>query len=200
VVTHETWSFPKLTLSLPDWIPTALPEQGQRFVSDESKMMVAIKLSRLNCELGTGGPFGAAIFNRKTGKLVAPGVNLVQSLGISGAHAEMVAIALAQKKIGSHDLGSNMHTVYELFSSTEPCSMCMGCITWSGITRLVCGASDADARAIGFDEGVKAIDWIEQFKQRGISVDVGICRDEAVSVLNKYKAQGGLIYNGRVLI
>jgi tRNA(Arg) A34 adenosine deaminase TadA len=198
--THEIWSFPELTISLPDWITTALPEQGKPFVSDESKMMVAITLSRLNCEFGTGGPFGAAIFNRETGTLVAPGVNLVQSLGLSGAHAEMVAIALAQKKIGSYDLGSKLKTEYELFSSTEPCAMCMGCITWSGITRLVCGASDADARSIGFDEGVKASDWIEQFKQRGILVDIGICREEAVSVLHKYKAEGGFIYNGRTLV
>lgn len=197
---REDWSFPELKLALPEWLRNALPEQDQRFVSDESKMMLAIKLSRLNCEFGTGGPFGAAIFNSKTGILVAPGINLVQSSGISAAHAEMVAIALGQKTIGSLNLGRNCHNDYELFSSTEPCAMCMGCITWSGIKRLACGASDADARAIGFDEGVKALDWIDQFNQRGITVDLEICRNEAVSVLRKYKTQGGLIYNGSVLI
>ena len=200
MTSRQSWTFPELKMSLPQWISNALPERGHQFDSDESKMMLAITLSKLNCEYGTGGPFGAAIFNAKTGTLVAPGVNLVQSLGISGAHAEMVSIALAQKTLGFLDLGSDPNTSYELFSSTEPCAMCMGCITWSGITRLVCGANDADARAIGFDEGVKALNWIEQYKQRGISVDLGICQEKAASVLSKYKEHGGLIYNGRASI
>ena len=195
--TPEPWTFPSISLSLPAWIIHELPDLGYRFASDESKMQMVIKLSRLNASMGTGGPFGAAVFNALTGQLVAPGVNLVQQLGLSAAHAEMVAISIAQRQLGLLDLGTDPRICYELFSSTEPCSMCMGNIQWSGIRRLVCGANDADARAIGFDEGVKAPDWVEQFSRRGIVVQQGVCRAQAVSILNAYKAQGGLIYNGR---
>ena len=58
-------------------------------------MRLAIELSRLNIQHGTGGPFGAAIFERETGRLLAPGVNLVTSLDCSVFHAEMVAIMVA---------------------------------------------------------------------------------------------------------
>jgi tRNA(Arg) A34 adenosine deaminase TadA len=194
----EPWTFPPISFFLPEWVEQSLPDPSHQFSDDEEKMMLAIALSRMNIDHGSGGPFGAAVFVATTGTLVAPGVNLVQRLGWSGAHAEMVAIAIAQLSLGQLDLGSDQHTVYELFTSTEPCSMCMGCITWSGIGRLVCGASDMDARAIGFDEGIKANDWVEQFQRRGIDVRQNVCRDEAASVLNTYKAQGGLIYNGRV--
>ena len=194
---NHTWIFPSITLAWPTWISHEMPDPGDQFESDEDKMQYVIKLSSLNSSMGTGGPFGAAVFNAQTGQLVAPGVNLVQQLGLSAAHAEMIAISMAQRQLGLLDLGTDPRVCYELFSSTEPCSMCMGNVQWSGIRRLVCGANDADARAIGFDEGVKAPDWVEQFKRRGIVVQQGVCRAEAVAVLNAYKAQGGLIYNGR---
>jgi tRNA(Arg) A34 adenosine deaminase TadA len=192
-----SWQLPSIAFSLPDWVCRSLPEPGHCFVSDEEKMGLAIELSRLNVLHATGGPFGAVIFEATSGRLVAPGVNLVQYLGWAGAHAEMVAIAIADKRLGKFDLGDNPEIGYELFSSTEPCSMCMGCVTWSGLRRLVCGASDQDARAIGFDEGVKANDWVAQLRSRGIAVQQNVCREQAVSVLNAYKDQGGLIYNGR---
>ncbi len=194
----EAWLFPSIAFSLPEWVSRSLPEPSHRFRTDEEKMMLVIALSRLNVEQGSGGPFGAAIFEAKTGYLVAPGVNLVQQLGWAGAHAEMVAIAIAEKTLGQLDLGANREISYELFSSTEPCCMCMGCVTWSGIRRLVCGANDQDAREIGFDEGVKADDWVAQFRDRGIDVQRNVCREQAASILHAYKEQGGLIYNGRV--
>lgn len=190
--------FPSLQWSLPEWIGQALPAPEHHFASDEEKMMLAIALSRRNVEEGTGGPFGAVIYEANTGLLVAPGVNLVPTLGWAGAHAEMVAIAMAERVLGQLDLGDNPERVYELFSSTEPCAMCMGAITWSGLRRLVSGATDHDARSIGFDEGVKAGDWVAQFRLRGIDVRQTLCQSQAVAVLHTYKAQGGLIYNGRV--
>jgi tRNA(Arg) A34 adenosine deaminase TadA len=192
----EPWVFPEIRLSLPEWVGAALPPPGHRYATDGEKMGLAIALSRLNIEHGTGGPFGAAVFEATSNTLLAPGVNLVQQLGWSGAHAEMVALAMAHKRLGQLDLGADRQVVYELFSSTEPCAMCMGGILWSGIGRLVCGATDRDAQAIGFDEGIKASDWVEQFRRRGMDVKQGVCREEAVSVLNAYQRQGGLIYNG----
>lgn len=75
--------------------------------------------------------------------------------------------------------------------------MCLGAIPWSGVSRLVCGARDEDARRIGFDEGDKPSDWIGRLRKRGIEVVRDVSRTEAVSVLEEYARNGGIIYNGR---
>ena len=195
---HGHWMFPSIQFSLPQWVGKVLPPPTHRYKTDQEKMMLAIELSRLNTENRTGGPFGAAIFDIQSQRLVAPGVNLVQTLCWSGAHAEMVAIAITQKLLDKLDLGSRIEDQYELFSSTEPCAMCLGGITWSGVRRLVYGARDEDARAIGFDEGIKAREWIHEFQLRGIDVMQDVYRDKASRILQAYKRNGGLIYNGRM--
>jgi len=73
--------------------------------------------------------------------------------------------------------------------------MCFGAIPWSGVQRLVCGARDEDARAIGFDEGPKIIDWISALNDRGIAVMRDVLRPDAVAVLQDYVKAGGTIYN-----
>ncbi len=73
--------------------------------------------------------------------------------------------------------------------------MCFGAIPWSGVRRLVCGARDEDARAIGFDEGPKLSDWVTALKDRDITVLRDVLRDEATAVLQEYIASGGIIYN-----
>ena len=75
--------------------------------------------------------------------------------------------------------------------------MCFGAIPWSGVRRLVCGARDEDARAIGFDEGPKLPDWVDALEARGIAVVHDVLRDEAVAILRHYQESGGIIYNGR---
>jgi tRNA(Arg) A34 adenosine deaminase TadA len=159
-------------------------------------MRFVIKLARQNIDHRTGGPFGAAIFETGSGKLLAPGVNLVEPANCSIAHAEMVAIALAQQTKGSYDLGQG-ETICELVTSTEPCAMCLGAIPWSGVRRVVCGARGEDACAIGFDEGAKPADWVGALTRRGIEVTRDVLRDEASAVLNYYHTHGGLIYNSR---
>ncbi|MCK4502156.1 MAG: nucleoside deaminase, partial [Desulfuromonadales bacterium] len=69
-------------------------------------------------------------------------------------------------------------------------------IPWAGISRLLCGARDEDARQIGFDEGDKPQDWQQCFVQRGIEVVHNLCRQEAVAVLQLYGQQQGTLYNG----
>lgn len=160
-------------------------------------MMLVIELSRLNIEHGSGGPFGAAIFDISSQRLLAPGANLVPTIGWSCAHAEIVTIAMTQKLLGKLDLGSRINDQYELFSSAEPCAMCLGAIPWSGVRRLVHAARDEDVRAIGFDEGVKAREWRDEFRLRGIDVVQDLCRDQATAVLRHYQCEGGLIYNAR---
>jgi tRNA(Arg) A34 adenosine deaminase TadA len=159
-------------------------------------MLFVIELAQKNISHGTGGPFGAAVFERATGKPVAVGVNLVVRSSCSHAHAEMVAIALAQHRIGSYTLSVPGSQEHELVTSCEPCAMCFGAIIWSGITRLVCGASSSDAQSAGFDEGPKPQKWIEELEKRGIEVVTGVCKIEAERVLKNYIDAGGIIYNG----
>lgn len=159
-------------------------------------MRFVIELSRLNIENG-GGPFGAAIFDMQSHRLISAGVNMVIGASCSMAHAEMVAISLAQQQLGQYDLGAAGLPRFELVSSCEPCAMCFGALPWSGIRHLACGARDADARAIGFDEGPKHPQWRNELEQRGISVSTDICRSEAKVVLDAYAASGGVIYNAR---
>ena len=160
-------------------------------------MRLAVGLSRENVRRGTGGPFGAAIFERDTGKLVAPGVNLVVTAGCSAFHAEMVAIMVAQRTTGIFDLGAEGVPAHELAASAEPCAMCLGATPWSGVRGLLCGARDEDAGAIGFDEGPKPPRWMDRLEERGIVVTRDVLREEAVAVLREYAERGGEIYNAR---
>ena len=146
-------------------------------------MQLIIKLSQLNIEHKTGGPFSAGIFESKSGRLISVGVNLVESTDCSIAHAEMVAIAVAQLVIGSYDLSGSKDGIYQLVTSTEPCAMCLCAVPWSGVRSVVCGARDEDARSIGFDEGHKPPDWIKSLESHGISVVLDILRQEARAVL-----------------
>ena len=181
---------------LPSWVE-AYARQHSVIEKPAERMSFVIGASLRNVEEGTGGPFAAAIFERDTGKLVSLGVNLVTSQGLSMLHAEMVAFALAQRKLGCFDLGCKGRAAHELVTSTEPCAMCFGAIFWSGVRRGVCAAADADARRIGFDEGPKLEQWHEALGSRGIEVVCGVKREEAAHVLSKYAACGGQIYNSR---
>jgi len=189
--------FPRVTLRLPAWVEDLLAEEDRIYPTVEDRMRLAVELSRFNIQRRTGGPFGAAIFKRETGRLLAPGVNLVTSLDCSVFHAEMVAIMVAQRVVGDFDLGGPEHPPYELVASTQPCAMCLGATPSSGVRHLVCGARDEDAEEIGFEEGMKPADWVGSLEERGISVERDVLRDEAASVLREYAESGGELYNPR---
>jgi tRNA(Arg) A34 adenosine deaminase TadA len=190
-------AFPETTLRLPGWVAERLGNPAAVYPSVEDRMNLVIGLARENVRQGSGGPFAAAVFDRSTNLLVAPGVNLVVATGNSLAHAEMMAIMTAQRVLGHYDLGAEGMPEHELVASTEPCAMCMGAVPWSGVRMLVCGARDEDARSIGMDEGPKPVDWVRAFEDRGIIVRRDVCREEAVAVLQEYARSGGIIYNGR---
>ncbi len=183
-----------MVLRLPKWTERLLESPGQVFETVQARMAFVIDLARRNIEHRTGGPFGAAVFEGDSGRLVSIGVNLVESSHSSIAHAEMLAIGLAQQTTHSFDLSSN-GSVCELVTSTEPCAMCLGAIPWSGLRRVVCGARGKDACAIGFDEGAKPRNWVAALRARGIEVTRDVLRAQARSVLQEYARSGGLIYN-----
>lgn len=187
--------FPVLTIALPCWLEQFLAGQPQIFDTVEKRMELAILLARENILQG-GGPFGAVIVEEESGRLVAAGVNLVVALNCSLAHAEMVAIAIAQQQSGSYNLAGCGLPPLQLVTSTEPCAMCMGGIPWSGISSLVCGARGEDAEKVGFDEGAKPIAWPGTLERRGITVIRDVCREKAAQILNDYVTAGGIVYNG----
>jgi tRNA(Arg) A34 adenosine deaminase TadA len=186
-----------ITLSLPAWLEHAFPSLDRSFSGTEDRMRFVIGLAEQNIAAGTGGPFAAALFDGGTGRFVAAGVNLVTTLNSSIAHAEIMAIMLAQQREGTYDLGGSGMPLFELVTSAEPCAMCLGAIPWSGVRRLVCGASGEDVAVIGFDEGAKPAGWQRELEVRGIAVERNVCRSEAVAVLRRYAQQGGVIYNAR---
>ncbi|MCH7919868.1 MAG: nucleoside deaminase [Planctomycetes bacterium] len=178
-----------ISIHLPEWFSDFMAAQGDTFPSQEERMRLAINLAKKNVEHNTGGPFGAVICSTRTGQLVAAGINIVITAHCSLAHAEMVALTLAQQSRNSHILSE-----CELASSTEPCAMCLGAIPWSGVQSLLCGARGADAEAIGFDEGTKPRQWRAALERRGVQVTRNILRDEARAVLQSYKRRGGPVY------
>lgn len=184
----------RFTVMLPEWFESQATKPGT-IPAIEERMEFVIGLARANIRHRTGGPFGAAVFDA-AGNLVSAGVNLVETANCSILHAEMVAIALAQSALGRYDLSDGNRLAYELVTAAEPCAMCFGAVPWSGVSRLVCGARDADARAIGFDEGPKMAQWQEALAERGIAVVRDVLRKEATAVLHDYRAAGGIIYNG----
>lgn len=202
-----------LVITLPDWLPDVITSAPQPFDTVERRMQLAIALSRRNVERG-GGPFGAAVFAGN--ELISVGVNRVLDSGYSIAHAEIVALMTAQRALRSEapTLGtptpapamqvaeSITHAAtpigpLTLVTSTEPCCQCFGALIWSGVEHLVCGATTADAEAIGFDEGPKPPAWPDVLRARGISVEQQVLREEARAVLDDYARRGGAIYGLR---
>ncbi|MFO7764233.1 MAG: nucleoside deaminase [Wenzhouxiangellaceae bacterium] len=182
-------------IGLPDWcralagqLPALLPDPHER-------MRLAIELSRRNVESGTGGPFGAVVSSVGDGRLIAIGVNRVEPDLCSSAHAEIVALSLAQQALGHWNLAEVEVAPVELTTSCEPCAMCLGAIPWSGVKRVVCGASKHDAEVTGFDEGERTPDWIGMLGRRGIAVETGVLQKEAAGVLHDYRKRGARIYN-----
>lgn len=113
--------------------------------SHEKFMLLAIALSNKNVEQGLGGPFGAVIVKR--GKLVAKSANQVAISNDPTAHAEISAIRIASKKLKSFDL-----TGCTIYTSCEPCPMCLGAIYWSRISHVYYGNTKHDAAHIGFND------------------------------------------------
>lgn len=159
-------------------------------------MSLAIAVSRENVERGTGGPFGAAIFDQDTGRAVSVGMNSVVRHNNCALHAEIVAFMLAQQRIGSFTLNKPGVASHELFTSCEPCAMCLGATLWSGVRRVVYGAAREDASRLSFEEGPVFPESYRYLEDRGITIERNVLRNEAREVLELYRTKGGKVYNG----
>lgn len=193
-----TSGFPSTSpFRLPPWAIRIARRQQKPIVAASDRMRFVIQLAMTNITAQTGGPFGAAVFESQTGRLIAVGINVVEPTNCSLAHAEVVALANAHRTLRQFDLGAPDLPKLELITSCEPCAMCYGAILWSGVRKVVCAARGSDATAIGFDEAPKPKNWVATLEDRGIAVTRDLSRDEAIAVFQRYQQTGGRIYNAR---
>lgn len=186
---------PVVHIEYPQWIESVVNWE-RSYPSDQERMSVAITIARENVERGTGGPFGAAIFESDSGMLVSVGMNSVVRLNNCTLHGEMFAFMMAQQRVGSYTLKSPTLPRHELFTSCEPCAMCLGTTLWSGVERVVYGATREDATILNFEEGPVFPESYKYLEDRGIEIVRQVMRDEARKVLELYRAKSGKIYNG----
>jgi len=187
----------QLHASLPDWLLAELPHLPGVLPTADERMALVNRLADRNWREGNGGPFAAIVVDAASGALVSVGVNVVLSSGLSGMHAEVTALGLAQTALGRWDLGADGADL-ELVVNWRPCVMCYGATMWSGVRSLVvAGEGDLLEELTGFDEGPVVEDWAEQFERRGIRVTVGVGYDEAVAVYRAYGEAETVVYNAR---
>ena len=134
-------------------------------------MLRAIELS-INSANTTGGPFGCVIV--KENKIIAEGSNKVTSSNDPTAHAEVVAIREACKKLNTFNL-----TGCDLYASCEPCPMCLSAIYWARIEKIYYANTRDDAQKIDFDDSLIYSELLKNVKKRKISM-VQMMRDEAL--------------------
>ncbi len=184
------------SISLPDWAVAENHRLPEFIPSLEDRMREVIRFSRLNFERGTGGPFAAGVFERDSGRRIVLGVNRVVPSHCSSAHAEVTTLSLAQRLLGTFDLGDPAGPAYQLVVNWRPCVMCYGATLWSGVKSLVIAGSGPELEAItGFDEGPIHPQWDDELKKRGIEVVDGVLTEEALAVFRDFAASGALVYN-----
>ena len=147
---------------------------------DSLFMTRAIQLSIDNVQSG-GGPFGAVVV--KDGVLIAEAANQVTSTNDPTAHAELLAIRNACKKLGVFDLEG-----CEIYTSCEPCPMCLGAIYWAHLSRVYFANADADASAIGFDDSLIYREIAQPRVQRKIPM-IQMMRKEALAAFRAWESK-----------
>jgi guanine deaminase len=145
---------------------------------DNPFMARAIQLSLDNVASG-GGPFGAVIV--RNGSIVAEGVNRVTATNDPTAHGEVVAIRQACAELRTFTLKD-----CEIYTSCEPCPMCLGAIYWARLTHIYFGNSAADASAIGFDDSVIYREFAQPFAERSIPM-TRMMPDRALAAFDAWK-------------
>jgi tRNA(Arg) A34 adenosine deaminase TadA len=146
---------------------------------DNPFMARAIQLSIENVHSGRGGPFGAVVV--KNGAIIGEAANQVTSTHDPTAHAEVLAIRAACKKLGAFELVG-----CEIYTSCEPCPMCLGAIYWARLSRIYFGNADADASRIGFDDSLIYREIAQPHSQRKIPM-TQMMREEALTAFRAWE-------------
>ena len=149
-----------------------------------------MKMAKEQAEKGMksneGGPFGAVITD-KEGNIISVANNQVLKNNDPTAHAEVQAIREACKKLNTHDLSG-----YILYTSCEPCPMCLSAIIWANIKEVYYGCTKEDAGDIGFRDDI-IYDYLKGKNKDLIHLTL-IDRDECIKTFEKYKEENGTIY------
>mgnify|MGYP000283344355 FL=1 len=153
-------------------------DEKNETMTKEQLMREAIRLSEENVTNG-GGPFGAVI--TRDGKIVATGVNRVTANNDPTAHAEVSAIRAACEKLNTFDLSG-----CEIYTSCEPCPMCLGAIYWAHIDKIYYGNDKDDAKAIDFDDSFIYDELALPRGERRLPVDV-LLENEAIKAFEMWK-------------
>jgi tRNA(Arg) A34 adenosine deaminase TadA len=148
-------------------------------------MQQAIALATESVTSGRGGPFGAVIV--RNGEVLAAGSNLVTATNDPTAHAEVVVIRNACTKLGSFSLEG-----CEIYTSCEPCPMCLAAIYWARMDAIYYGSTAADAAAAGFDDAFLYEEMKLPFERRSIPT-TNLLRDQAISSFNAWRQFAGRI-------
>ncbi len=151
-------------------------------MNDNKYILRAIELARQGMESNNGGPFGAIIVNDK-GEIIGEGNNRVTSTNDPTAHAEVVAIRDACKNINDFQLEN-----CTIYTSCEPCPMCLGAIYWARPARIVYACDRKDAADIGFDDDHIYKEIPLPINERQIPTDQ-LCRIEGVEVFKSWAAK-----------
>ncbi len=142
-----------------------------------------IELSRQGMQKGNGGPFGCVIV--KDGKIVGEGCNEVLVANDPTSHAEIVAIRKACKKLNNFQL-----TGCDVYTSCEPCPMCMGAIYWARPNRVIYANTKSDAAAVNFDDQF-IYDEIEKLPQDRHIQFIHVPHEQALNVFLEWKNDEG---------
>lgn len=145
-------------------------------------MRMAIALSKKNIKKALGGPFGAVIV--RNGKVIAKSVNKVIDTNDPTAHAEISAIRIASKKLKNFDLSDCV-----IYSSCEPCPMCLGAIYWSRISKIYYANTKHDAADLGFDDKFIYEELDLPAEKRKLA-GVQLLRNEALEVFKEWQNSG----------
>ncbi|MCC8185956.1 MAG: nucleoside deaminase [Bacteroides sp.] len=146
-------------------------------MTKEELMRKAIELSKENVRNG-GGPFGAVI--AKNGEIVATGVNRVTDSCDPTAHAEVSAIRAATSRLKDFNLSG-----YEIYTSCEPCPMCLGAIYWARLDRMYYGNNKTDAKEIGFDDSFIYDEIALKPEERKLPSEI-LLHDEAIKAFEAW--------------
>ena len=214
------------TISLPEWAVVENEKLPEFVETLDERMRVVNEFARRNVEENTGGPFAAGVFERDTGRVVIVGINRVEPMQCSSAHAEVVTLSLAQKKLGTWNLGEPGKPALQLVVNWLPCAMCLGAVLWSGVRSLAIAGSDSRLEEItGFDEGPR-VDMAKELAKRDVEfIDNGapfilfflhasfaddrsrpcllfsllrtVLTSEALKVFYLFKNKGRVVYNAR---
>jgi tRNA(Arg) A34 adenosine deaminase TadA len=151
--------------------------------ADAAGMLAALKAARRNLRRPDGGPFGACIV--RDGRVLAVARNTVLARRDPTCHAEINAIRLAARRLGTYDLSG-----CRIYSTTEPCPMCFSAIHWAGIDTVAYGTRIADVGRLGFRELTIANTTMKRLGNSPVTIAGGVLREECLALLQEWQSSG----------